>query len=208
MGVLNAASQLFRIPVLALHRRRLARHARFGPGFVFTPRTRIVNHASPDRVRFGRSVSLLDGELTCYRGGEIVIGDYSWMSLRGQIISTSSVTIGRYCIIARDVYISDTNEHPLDAGIRRRETLDYVERGVIPDRSTSSSAPVSIGDDVWIGERAIILRGVAIGDRSIVAAGSVVTRSVPPDTIVAGNPARPIKQLASSDAAVEERPDR
>ena len=58
--------------------------------------------------------------------------------------------------------------------------------------------PVLIGDDVWIGADAKILKGVAIGDRSIVGAGAIVTKSVPPDVIVAGNPARVVKSLGKS----------
>src|SRR5882724_12509608 len=56
-------------------------------------------------------------------------------------------------------------------------------------------APVVIGRNVWIGIRCIIMRGVTIGDNSVVAAGSIVTKSVPPNTLVAGNPATPIRQL-------------
>ena len=56
-------------------------------------------------------------------------------------------------------------------------------------------APIVIGDDAWIGANAIILRGVAIGPRAIVAAGAVVTQDVAADTIVAGNPARPVRAL-------------
>ena len=72
--------------------------------------------------------------------------------------------------------------HPLDAETRRS--------------GLESARPIRIGDDVWIGGGAIVLPGVTIGDRSVIAAGSVVTRDVPPDTLVAGNPARPLRQLA------------
>ena len=181
--------------LLARHRKRLAAIGEIGENFQFTLGTRFRNEAGSGAIRVGRHAGLLDCELIAYRGGEIRIGDYTWMSLRGQIISASSVAIGSYCIIARDVYIGDTNEHPLDAAERRKQTIAYLERGVPPDRSYADAAPVVIGSDVWVGERAMILKGVTIGDGAIVAAGSVVTKPVPPNTIVAGNPARVVKEL-------------
>jgi len=140
-------------------------------------------------------VTLLDDELRCYRSGTIVIGDFVWMSLRGQIIAVGSVEIGSYCIFGRDVYISDTNEHPVDPEIRREQTRTSLLTGNPPDRYAAASAPVRIGDGVWIGERAIILKGVTVGPDSVVAAGAVVTKDVPARTVVAGNPARVVKVI-------------
>ncbi|MEP4260738.1 MAG: DapH/DapD/GlmU-related protein, partial [Rhizobiaceae bacterium] len=74
-----------------------------------------------------------------------------------------------------------TATHPINAAERRK----WLE----------SAKPIMIGSDVWVGGGAIICPGVAIGDRSVIAAGSVVTRDVPPDTVVAGNPARVIRAL-------------
>ena len=74
--------------------------------------------------------------------------------------------------------------HPLDAETRRS--------------GLESARPIRIGNDVWIGGGAIVLPGVTIGDRCVIAAGSVVTRDVPPDTLVAGNPARPLRRLAAT----------
>ncbi|MCC7370765.1 MAG: acyltransferase [Chloroflexi bacterium] len=79
-------------------------------------------------------------------------------------------------MIARDVLIMDTDQHPL------------------PDRPLQI-APVVLEDRVWVGARAIILKGVTIGHDSIIAAGAIVTRSVPPYTVVAGPAARPIRQM-------------
>jgi maltose O-acetyltransferase len=59
--------------------------------------------------------------------------------------------------------------------------------------------PVIIGDDVWIGHGAVILKGVTIGDRAVIGAGAVVTRGVPADTVVAGNPARVVKRLTKEN---------
>jgi acetyltransferase-like isoleucine patch superfamily enzyme len=186
----------------AYRRGRLVRLAVIGSHFQPTFRTTIRNDASRQAVRIGDHVGVLDGELICYPKGHIAIGDHSWISLRAQIISAVSVSIGSHCILARDVYISDTNEHPLDSAARRRQTVAFLERGSQPDRTEAAASPVSIGSDVWIGERAIILKGVTIGDGAVVAAGAVVTKAVPAGAIVAGNPARIVKQL---DGAKEGR---
>ena len=117
------------------------------------------------------------------------------MSLRGQISAVDSVEIGSYCIFGRDVFISDSNGHPIDPDIRREETRLYLLNGVQPDRYAAASSPVKIGEGAWIGERAIILKGVTIGRDSVIAAGSVVTKDVPARTVVAGNPARVVRVL-------------
>ena len=73
-----------------------------------------------------------------------------------------------------------TPEHPLDAVARRGE---------------ETARPIVIGDDVWIGGGAIVLAGVTIGDRSVIGAGSVVTKDVPSDVVVVGNPAKIVRRL-------------
>jgi acetyltransferase-like isoleucine patch superfamily enzyme len=90
------------------------------------------------------------------------------------------VTIGDNSMIASHVQITTS-------------THDYRVR---PYRDFRTDAPVSIGRNVWIGSGAIVLPGVTIGDNSVIGAGSVVTRDVPCDTVVAGVPARPVRSLA------------
>lgn len=110
-------------------------------------------------------------------GGMIAIGDGSGFS-SPVISSRIRVEIGRNCMIGGGVKIMDHNFHSLDAGSRRAHGGDENPR------------PVWIGDDVFIGAQAIILKGTRIGARSIVAAGSVVFGlEVPPDSLVKGNPA-------------------
>lgn len=92
------------------------------------------------------------------------------------------VTIGRNCLFASHVYISD-HDH------------DFSDPSIPPTQGgTLLAAPVRIGDNVWLGERVSVLKGVTIGDSSVVGAGSVVAKSVPPRTIVAGVPARVLRQ--------------
>jgi acetyltransferase-like isoleucine patch superfamily enzyme len=106
------------------------------------------------------------------------IGAHTHIQDRAHINCYHSVTIGEHCAISWDVEILDTDIH-----------IQLDEDG----RPLERTAPVLIEDRVWIGTRAIILKGVTIGHDSIVAAGSVVTRSVPPHSICAGNPARVIR---------------
>lgn len=115
---------------------------------------------------------------------EVRIGDGTFVGHNCRLNIASSVTIGRHCLIAGGVIIADNDGHPLDAWRRRRNE----------PMSAESIRAVSIGDDVWIGAGAQVLKGVTIGDRSIVGAGAIVTRDVPPDVVVAGNPARIIKR--------------
>jgi len=109
--------------------------------------------------------------IECWPGARVSIGDGTYLNRNTEIVAAGSVTIGRNCKIARDVLIMDTDQHAL------------------PGRGLEVK-PIVIGDDVWIGARAIILKGVTLGSRCIVGAGAVVTRDVPPDAVVVGASAR------------------
>jgi acetyltransferase-like isoleucine patch superfamily enzyme len=102
------------------------------------------------------------------------------------------VQIGTQALIAHGVQIFDNNTHP--TSWRDRE-LDWrsISTGRTDARPPIAGAPVRIGANAWIGFNSIILKGVTIGERSIVAAGSVVTSDVPPDGVVGGNPARVLR---------------
>jgi acetyltransferase-like isoleucine patch superfamily enzyme len=117
---------------------------------------------------------------------EVRIGDGSFIGHACSFSAAESITIGNHCLLAGSVRIADFDGHPVDASCRRAKEPAPRE-GI---------RPVVIGDDVWLGAESIILKGVTIGPRSIVGAGSVVTRDVPPDVVVAGNPARVVKHLA------------
>lgn len=109
--------------------------------------------------------------------GAIRIGDGVFMNHGSAITARTAVTIGNDVALSQDVAIMDNNAHGLAGG-------PIVSR------------PVTVEDGAWIGLRAILLPGVTIGALSVVAAGSVVTKSMPPRTLVAGNPARPIREIA------------
>jgi acetyltransferase-like isoleucine patch superfamily enzyme len=130
------------------------------------------------RIELGNCGLFSGVRFECWVDATICVGDGTYLNRGTEIVAAQSVTIGRDCKIARDVIIMDTDQHELP-GMRLQV------------------APVEIGDRVWIGARAIVLKGVHIGHDSVVAAGAVVTHDVPPHTIVAGIPARPVSSTRS-----------
>lgn len=129
------------------------------------------------------------------RVGHSSFGDYSYMMEDGQVLFS---TIGKFCSIAAGVRINAPN-HPIWRASQHHFTYranDYFD-GAEPDAAIFDwrrGNAVTIGNDVWIGHGAIVLPGVAIGDGAVVAAGAVVTRGVAPYAIVAGVPARPMRE--------------
>ena len=115
-------------------------------------------------------------------GAALTIGNNVGMSSTRLWIHESA-RIGNNVKIGGCVLITDTDAHPMDYMARRSSN------------EGTKSAPVVIEDDVWIGAHCIILKGVTIGARSIIGAGSVVTKSIPADCVAAGNPCRVIKNL-------------
>jgi len=167
-----------------------------GSNVLFPKNFGIENHGNKSSIQIGSNNEFnADFHIRCYEHGTVKIGNYNWTSLRIQIVCANRVEIGNYCIFGRDVYISDTNEHPVDPIERLKATVTYWEKKTVDRYQLVENSPVTIGNNVWIGERAIVLKGVTIGDNAVIAAGSVVTKDVPENTVVGGNPARVLKKL-------------
>ncbi len=124
--------------------------------------------------------------------GQVIVGDRCYIG-QSHIVCHTGVTLGDDVVISWGVTIVDHNSHSVEWRYRKDDILDWA-RG-LKDWSNVKIAPVTIHDRVWIGFNAIILKGVTIGEGAVVAAGAVVTKDVAPYTVVAGNPARPIKTL-------------
>ncbi|PYK11038.1 MAG: acyltransferase [Verrucomicrobia bacterium] len=106
------------------------------------------------------------------------------------------IEIGSYCLISWNVGIADSDFHPLEPAQRLIDAQALAPYfNARPARPKLKTAPVKIANNVWIGMNAVILKGVIVGENSVVAAGSVVTKSIPPNTVVAGNPAVVVRQL-------------
>lgn len=126
------------------------------------------------------------------RGGHIQVGNNTTIRFNTIIGSIEQVIIGNDVIISNNVHIYDNNNHPISPK-KRLEMCTSGFYSPLWDWDKSESAPVIIKDNVWIGERSTILKGVRVGEGSIIGCDSVVTKSVPPYSIVAGNPARIVK---------------
>ncbi|PLS15915.1 acetyltransferase [Bacillus sp. M6-12] len=116
----------------------------------------------------------------CDYGYNIHVGENFYANFDCVILDVCKVTIGENCLLAPGVHIY-TATHPLDAAQR----ISGAEYG----------RPVVIGDNVWIGGRAVVNPGVTIGNNAVIASGSIVTKDVPHNVVVGGNPARVIKKL-------------
>jgi acetyltransferase-like isoleucine patch superfamily enzyme len=129
-----------------------------------------------------------------YSKSEITIGDDTGIS-SACLWAKERITIGNRVKIGGDCIIMDTDAHSLDYHDRSSKEMigEYGKDGF-----TAASSPITIEDDVLIGTRCIILKGVTIGARSVIGSGSVVTKSIPADCIAAGNPCKVIRQITVS----------
>lgn len=119
----------------------------------------------------------------CDYGTNIELGERVFFNFNCVVLDVCRVTIGDFTLFGPGVQLL-TATHPMDAALRRTE---------------ESGSPIAIGDDVWVGGGAIVLPGVTIGSRSVVGAGSVVTRDVPDGVLAVGNPCRVIRAIEPGD---------
>jgi tetrahydrodipicolinate N-acetyltransferase len=144
--------------------------------------TSVVRVRPGAELRCEGVVSLQRGVRVVVDGGRLTIGHGTNVNGTGtKLLCAQEITIGQHCTFSWDVQVLDNDFHAL--------VVDGVAR--------PSVAPVRIGDRVWVGTRAIVLKGVTIGDGAVVAAGAVVTADVPPGAVVAGVPARVVGRADS-----------
>jgi acetyltransferase-like isoleucine patch superfamily enzyme len=135
------------------------------------------------RVRLGRVAlrgRLVPVELGALAGAVLEIGDGTFINQGASIVANERIVIGKNVRIGDFVAIYDTDHHPVD------------------ELTPTQMAPVTVGDDVWIGRGAILLPGSSIGEYAVVAAGAVVSGAVPARTLVAGAPARHLRDLSAA----------
>ena len=164
--------RFYGLPIIQRHRRSQIRIGQ-GMNLRSTPRSNPLGPNHPVIISTRRAGALL------------TIGDDFGMT-GGSLVCDERISIGDRVWVGANAVITDTDFHPLDPQLRRARPLD------------AATAPVEIGDDVFIGMNALILKGVRIGERAVVGAGSVVSRAVPAGAIVAGNPARVIGEVATT----------
>ncbi|MEP6663643.1 MAG: acyltransferase [Verrucomicrobiota bacterium] len=130
--------------------------------------------------------------------GKVTLGEYALVH-GAHIICDSEIFIGDYALISWNVVLMDTYRLPQDRALRRIELEAVAARAKRFFSSLAPAKPIRIERNVWIGFESCILPGVTIGEGSIVGARSVVAENVPPFTIVAGNPARIIRQIEPNE---------
>src|SRR5947208_1849973 len=143
----------------------------------------------PHALRLGDHVSVYAGcSFALGVNGSAVVGDFTLLN-GALVMADERIEIGSHCLISWNVGIADSDFHPLEPAQRLIDAHAvapfYKDR---PPRPKLETRPVKISDNVWIGMNAVILKGVTIGENSVVAAGAVVTKSVPANCVVAGNP--------------------
>lgn len=142
----------------------------------------------PIGLKVGNNVTIQSTSLSIESEAYLEIGEGSYLSA-ACIAAYKSIIIGKYVFIAGGATIVDTDFHPLDPGNRLLDTIANSTIGDKTRRPHFQMAPVIIEDDVWIGFNATILKGVTVGQGSVIQPGAVVSKNVPPRSIVTGNPA-------------------
>ena len=170
----------------------------FGEGFYCETAQifRFIKTTAPHAVRIGNHVSCYAGcSFSIGKNGCAVVGDFTLLN-GALIMAEERIEIGSHCLVSWNVGIADSDFHPLAPAQRlidaRALAPFYKDR---PPRPKLETRPVIIGDNVWIGMHSLILKGVTIGENSVVAAGAIVTKSVPANCVVAGNPATIVKKF-------------
>ena len=163
-----------------------------GQNFGFESRINLLEGAGKDNVVL-YDHSEMFGSINAIHNGKISMGAWSKIGPGTIIEATNRIEIGKDTAIGARVTIRDNNSHPISPKYRRN--MRHTPHGSIERSSTRSiSGPIIIGENVWIGENARICKGVTIGDNAIIAAGSIVTKDVPANSIAAGNPAKIVKE--------------
>ena len=197
--IVKAARRVLGSPLrasLAMRERRKKSSCRVGDDVVLYPESRVDNILGRRDAIWIGAHSRIRGQLVLYgHGGSISIGESCFLGEHSRIWSAARITIGNRVLISHGVNIHDNNAHSLSAASRHLHAKEIFSRGhprVMEDPPIA--APVLIEDDAWLGFNSTVLKGVTVGRGAIVAAGTMVTKDVPPYTIVAGNPARVVGQ--------------
>lgn len=176
----------------ALYKRwKFCRVASIGVMTTFGPTSNCINKGG--NITIGNKCDI-HAIITVNKEARIVIKDNTTIRYNSKVGANVSIEIGSHCIISNNVTIYDNNNHPIDP----KKRWELCESGWYSEKwgwEYSDSKPIVIEDNVWIGEGAVILKGVRIGKGSIVACHAVVTKNVEPFCIVAGNPATCVKRL-------------
>lgn len=162
---------------------------------IFKEATIANNLNDKSKIIIGNNCQLRGELLTFGHGGEIIIGDYTFIGERTKIWSAKKIVIGNRVLISHNVNIHDNNSHSLDANLRHEDYIHISTKGMLLKENNLNEKEIIIGDDVWIGFNSTIMKGVKIGSGAIVGANTIVTKDIPEYVVCVGNPMRIIKYL-------------
>ena len=139
-------------------------------------------------IHLGDGIALDRGVTLVYSGtakpGKLTIGAHTYVNRHTIFDANHQLTVGQNCMIGPFCFLTD-HDHGTTSGIPIRDQ-PFID------------APVTIGNDVWIGAHVTVLKGVTIGDGAIIGAASTVTRNIPANTIAVGSPAKPVRQRSNN----------
>jgi acetyltransferase-like isoleucine patch superfamily enzyme len=151
------------------------------------------NQNDKNKIVVGKK-SQIRGELLLFsQGGEIIIGENTYIGPGTKLWSANKISVGNRVLISYNVNIHDNNSHSLKAEDRHQEYLYIFNNFKLPMGIDLKAEQIIIEDDAWIGFNSTILKGVTIGRGAIIGANTVITHNVPPFAVVVGNPPRIIK---------------
>ena len=173
---------------------RFSSGARVGEGVLLGMGARLINGDKPENVVI-EGPSAIRGCVRNETGGKIRIGQFVYIGDNVILSAHQEISVGEATLLAHGVQIFDNDSHPTNAYQREIQFRRMLgdKRVFVP--LEIGKAPVRIGKRCWIGLNSLVLKGVTIGDNTIVAANSVVTASLPANTLAAGNPARVVREL-------------
>lgn len=199
MNIINRILSIWDKPKLLYKKNTFKKNAMFpyGIGTIsFGVTAKCINESGKkDNVKIGHHCDI-HAILYVQNNGLIYIGNYTTLRANTIVGGVDNVHIGNHVMISNHVTIYDNNNHPTDP----KQRIKMCESGFNSELwkwKYSDHKPVYINDNVWIGEYATILKGVTIGEGAIIASHSIVTKDVEPYSIVAGNPAKKVKNLYS-----------
>jgi len=169
-------------------------------GSFLYPEAIIYNDSNdPSKIIIGKD-SHIQGELNVFNyGGKIQIGDNTYIGKDSRIWSGESVIIGNDVLISHFCNIIDTNSHEINPFERALRSKEIFITGHWKTKGSVKTSPIIIKDYAWISLNVAILKGVTIGEGSIIGAGSVVLSDIPDWCFAAGNPAKVIRQLTEEE---------
>jgi acetyltransferase-like isoleucine patch superfamily enzyme len=202
LGLGGAASLMIEL----MYSRSVQARFGYGSGFRIGKDSSLIGRSN---IQIGRSVRMgnrcrietISDHLSHKYSPRLIIGDFTAFSDDVHIGCIEEIVIGSNVLLASKIYISDHN-HGVYASVGVHSNPDTA-----PNDRPLSSAPVTIEDNVWIGEMVTILPGVRVGRGSIIGAGSIVTKSIDPYCIAVGNPAKVVKRYNATTGQWEQIDD-